>query len=682
MKTFLQYLREVHEADLEAHALEDKIDAAEEGDFSDYAFNHIFGNKLRLIIPLGKKGTIPLSEDQVREALKKEGYSVDFEKGTAVKTVETKQGPKTQVGKLGKVLKKLSKQDAFWQQVAHWWEMKADPTKKMGDATGVSIVISRSPMDLIRMSDHPQWGSCHAPPGKSGHLSSYWPCAGQEARSGGAIAYVVKNSDLKTVDNLQAPEIFKDPDRNVKGVEPLERLRLRRFTVYDHKDQDQLDILVPEDSTYGIRHVDFRESVEEWAKKVQKPFIDFDNPPDWDSAELRGGTYQDTNAATLWNHFFGTKVYGSKESEDRGEQEEHGGVSADSMHDQAEEQLNARNFKHVSVWFDVEDYEEPQLYYSGSVCFDFNKQDFIHIPTEEDVSIPWRYGKDKDIPETLGDKIKEAMDITLAGNGNDDIRLDVSGNTVQFCLDLNTEDDGYADNQNDRFENFLDWVDRDIEQDYDEHWGALRDLLVKEGWMKEGWEWEKLKHFDLEVDDRKFRYTAWITSQEMWIGDLRGVDKKNIETSGGRLEFPNHTAISTNAATIFPQFKFLKPDNIRLTTDHSLYGLQDGPITTPYKVILKLNIAFPPSQYRMYYAAVKHIDDNWDAYNKRASKWWEMVKPMLMDQQGGAFANRKQLPTIPKRIKSTEKQLQFPFMQQGEFKDWVIFSELPHLHAN
>jgi len=276
MRPFLQYINEVKEADLEVSAIQKKIESGDEGNFNDYAFNHIFGNKLRIVMPMGQKGTVPLSEDQVRSDLEKLGYTVDFKSGTASKSVQTQQGTKTQKTKLGRLLKKLAKKDTHWQQVLHWWEMRADPTKTMGDPTGVSIVISRSPMDIIRMSDHKEWQSCHAPPGKRGHTSSYWPCAGQESRTGGAIAYVVRNRELQQIENMQAPEIFKDPDRGITGVEPIERLRLRRFTVYDYRDHDELDILIPEDSTYGIRHADFLSSVTQWAKRVQEPFVDFD----------------------------------------------------------------------------------------------------------------------------------------------------------------------------------------------------------------------------------------------------------------------------------------------------------------------------------------------------------------------------------------------------------------------
>lgn len=678
MKSFVQYINEIREADLEAHELRDKISAAQKGDFDDYAFNNIFENKLRIVIPLNNKGDIPLSPNQVRTALKRAGFeNIDLEKGTVAKTIETQKGPKVQEMKLGKVLKRLAKNDQSWQKVLHWWEMKADKTKEMGDATGVSIIISRSPVDIIRMSDHREWRSCHAPPGKPGHISSYWPCAGQEARTGGAIAYVVRNSDLQTLNDLQAPEIFKDDDRDVKGVEPLERLRLRRFTAYGydksgldvpHEDiqEKTLDILVPEDSTYGIRHVGFEEKVMEWAKKVQEPYLSFTNPPDWDSVKLRGGTYQDTNAATLWNNFFPeAQVSGDKKSVDSKEQDEFVGPTADSMYERAEEQVNARKFKHTYVTFDIGEYDQPYLYYDGSTTFSYPQEDFIKIPTEDNLRVTWSYRREKGNP-TLGDMIKDKLDIAM---GDNEIYIHQDGKQVHLSVPLNTEDEGYGDD-NDRLEAFLDWIERDVEDEYDSHWGVLRRVLIDTGYLRDSWQWGKLKHFRIEEGDRQWKYEAWVESNELWIGDLRGVDGKNVSYDEGHLTFPNHKHLLQSIHDIFPKFKFLTPGSIRLTTKPSLSRRSqptEGPITSLIYVFLQIHAPVVASEYQKFYAALKHIDDYWAQYDKRAEKWWSIAKSQLMGQQTVPM----QLPKVVKKTPVVpDRQLELPF------KDWLIMSEL------
>ena len=90
-------------------------------------------------------------------------------------------------------------------------------------------------------------------------------------------------------------------------MEPLERVKLRRFIAFDYNDYDELEILIPEGKTYGTRHVGFFDAVMDWAEKVQKPYVDFNNPPKWDTVDFKGGSYQDVDSNDIWNNFFGTK---------------------------------------------------------------------------------------------------------------------------------------------------------------------------------------------------------------------------------------------------------------------------------------------------------------------------------------------------------------------------------------
>ena len=94
MKTLT--IHEVKQDDLEYHELIDKIDAGAEGNFEDYNFNHLFGNRMRIVIPLGGKGGgSHLNDDIVEKMLAKAGYEVDLEAGVATSEVETERGPQT-----------------------------------------------------------------------------------------------------------------------------------------------------------------------------------------------------------------------------------------------------------------------------------------------------------------------------------------------------------------------------------------------------------------------------------------------------------------------------------------------------------------------------------------------------------------------------------------------------------
>lgn len=165
----------------------------------------------------------------------------------------------------------------------------------------LAIVLSRDPVDVLRMSDHPKAvqaiQSCHSEGG------SEFQCAIEEAEEGGMIAYVVKKSDVDGRD-LEEGELFEDQGRGIKGIKPFARLRLRRFE--NDASSGGLEIAVPETTTYGADFPDFVQAITNWAREEQPEFVDGDagyskRPRDW---RLTGGTYQDSESSELFNNFF------------------------------------------------------------------------------------------------------------------------------------------------------------------------------------------------------------------------------------------------------------------------------------------------------------------------------------------------------------------------------------------
>lgn len=151
-----------------------------------------------------------------------------------------------------------------------------------------SIIISRAPIDVLRMSDFSGISSCHS----SGR--EYFYCALAESRNQGAIAYLVRTEDLENVD-LDDEEIFTDYQRRVKGIEPISRVRIRRVV-----DEDiGVDYMVPEDAVYGSKKAFFADTVMSWAAKAQKDmFVQGDTPdeiyiPSGRDVSLKGGSYTD-----------------------------------------------------------------------------------------------------------------------------------------------------------------------------------------------------------------------------------------------------------------------------------------------------------------------------------------------------------------------------------------------------
>jgi len=168
------------------------------------------------------------------------------------------------------------------------WKSKKD---------NVAVVISRAPIDVLRMSDHPtasqKIDSCHKP-GKS-----HFQCAVDEAQGSGLVAYVVDKDQIKDRDP-ESPELFADVDRGVEGVVPEARIRLRRFERTDGSSE----LAVPEHAVYGAQYPDLLDFVTDWARDQQREV--FEAKPRLSEYQLTGGTYRDTSDADMFNHFFDT----------------------------------------------------------------------------------------------------------------------------------------------------------------------------------------------------------------------------------------------------------------------------------------------------------------------------------------------------------------------------------------
>ena len=195
----------------------------------------------------------------------------------------------------------------------------------------LAIVLSRDPVDVIRMSDHPKAvqaiESCHS------EGSGYFDCAVEEAEEGGMIAYMVRKSDIEDKD-LDEGELFEDQDRGVKGIKPYARLRLRRFErpgrkppkseydpyeeghtpenspYYDLEDDEKwggdVEVAVPELRTYGASLPNLVDVVTSWAREAQPEFYrgDKEYPTRASDWRITGGGYRDNPSAELFRNFF------------------------------------------------------------------------------------------------------------------------------------------------------------------------------------------------------------------------------------------------------------------------------------------------------------------------------------------------------------------------------------------
>jgi hypothetical protein len=137
------------------------------------------------------------------------------------------------------------------------------------------VIISRHPLDVIRMSDFKDIQSCHSP------NKGYFKCAVQESKGHGFVAFIVRKKDLEETlsrqGNMQTDEIFSDSERgNKTPMTPLARVRLRKFEATNEKTGEAIILAAPENRVYGLEtlqhHV--KGAALAWANKIQKDKIE------------------------------------------------------------------------------------------------------------------------------------------------------------------------------------------------------------------------------------------------------------------------------------------------------------------------------------------------------------------------------------------------------------------------
>lgn len=167
-----------------------------------------------------------------------------------------------------------------------------------------TIIYSRAPVDVLRMSDFSTIQSCHSMGG------DFFKCAIDEAKGGGAIAYLIPKKDYTRIENKldltdenienYFDEIFKDDDRNVRGVTPFLRLRIRSISL--KKNPGHLYYPIPEIRIYGSAPPSISNKFLENVREKCKDYIPDDMDTDLIKYKLHGGTYEDNKMVDLLRH--------------------------------------------------------------------------------------------------------------------------------------------------------------------------------------------------------------------------------------------------------------------------------------------------------------------------------------------------------------------------------------------
>ncbi len=202
-------------------------------------------------------------------------------------------------------------------EYGEYWKKNAGFIKKEInnlDNDKYSIIITRHPIDVLRMSDFDTITSCHSPASRQNAYQSYYKCAVAEAQGHGAVAYVVETEDLLSATNtgnidsaeqeIQEGEIFADDKRPFTGdIEPISRTRIRHVRYYEGDEppkryDDGQDVGMPEKRVYGVDIPGLVNRVTNWARSSQEEVIanmpKQDGMIDLSKFVLFGGSYEDT----------------------------------------------------------------------------------------------------------------------------------------------------------------------------------------------------------------------------------------------------------------------------------------------------------------------------------------------------------------------------------------------------
>jgi hypothetical protein len=202
----------------------------------------------------------------------------------------------------------------FWNEKSQFY--RENPQAAFAKQDPYITILSRHPVDVVRMSDMEDIRSCHSRTG------GYFQCAVAESRGHGPIAYSVPREQFEQyfdVDlNKTSPEevdldqggeeIFADDDRGIPGMRPFSRVRLRKFV----HDEDKRMLAVPETRTYTQNNrkapPGFLKSVVDWAVASQKEaYGDIEKLANDVSDEKwtrYGGTYRDTSDGGIFAAMF------------------------------------------------------------------------------------------------------------------------------------------------------------------------------------------------------------------------------------------------------------------------------------------------------------------------------------------------------------------------------------------
>lgn len=407
-------------------------------------------------------------------------------------------------------------------ELAKYWQENAGYIKKnIGELTNdkYSIILTRDPVDVMRMADFDNITSCHSPPSRGSTQGSYYKCAVAEAHGHGAVAYVVETEDLhkwagrddldmdEIEDEIQGGyEIFYDDKRHAHAgmIEPVSRVRLRQVRYYDTDTPKRYDegteIAVPEKRVYGAAIPGFVERVIAWARENQQEVIE--NMPKEDGKinlsrlTIFGGSYEDT-AGAAGRRALVSKLIGAdhfKGFTGNMKQDSHTEDTLDSnaisgmagrWEQEIENMLDEWNqrWAMIKVEADVEDDGDGGMYITAQAEIK------IQIPQDEFVRTPNSYPTAMHAFDYMNERFGDLFDTDNSWINY--LRVSNGPDAVVFACRLNMAHPQISENgvyfyDPDGLNDFCQNLDEKIDDHWREYKEILRTFLKRENWLEGG----------------------------------------------------------------------------------------------------------------------------------------------------------------------------------------------------
>jgi len=446
-------------------------------------FDHIFGDKMRVAFPIGTD----ITAQSIMDDLKRIQHfdKVDLKKGEVIRKIklDPKYGQgehKEQKINIGKAIAALKVSENKRKKYLDWFAMYKDNLESAFEKPEFIVILSRAPIDVVRMSDHRNISSCHSQGG------GYFQCAIQEAISGGAVAYVVREEDFNelTEEDFQKREIFVDSDRGISGaygLRPMSRLRVRRL-VDDYGDE----IAIPDTKIYGDTTIpNFYKSLVNYLKNKQAT-----TPEDFRGASYtkKGGTYYDDEIRDLVANYFTDEESTQYSSDFKSIKHDWDDESTESRHSQLgledeleeiKESYNGRLiYSDVDYWVDND--EQIMFRASGTSTIDlmkFNLPDDVEMEGEDNDVENIRDGDYDDHYEysKVFQYIYDAVDINI---------YEMTLSNTEIVITFNEEDYHQDSDKFDTFCRYVKKFDDNIEDMLNDEDGFL-EVFLEAGILKE-----------------------------------------------------------------------------------------------------------------------------------------------------------------------------------------------------